>query len=293
MYKYGILFITAVILFSASLASAQQREGGRREQSQGRPTSPVTVAEASEQYHVISVVGRLQPKSRIVHYTPNSGYILEVFIEEGQHVDEGQKLFSIRRKDDVTNIYKPTVVTARISGWVSTLHIMEEDEVDAGDPAVVIIGTEGYVLDAAISDKDAFKVRIGQRVTAHTTGGATITGILVNRSQEPDYDTGLFSLTFHFPNTQRTYVGEFVTIDLPADRTKGLFVRRDLIIRRYGKYFLWTINDEEKLAARQVLLGPTYGDLVRIDEGLASGERYLALLTGREKEGDSVEVPEK
>lgn len=293
MYKYRFLFITAVILFSASFASAQQREGGRREQSQGRPTSPVTVAEVSDQYHVISVVGRLQPKSRIVHYTPNSGYILAVFVEEGRLVDEGQKLFSIRRKDDVTNIYKPTVVTARISGWVSTLHIMEEDEVDAGDPAAIIIGTEGYVLDAAISDKDAFKVRISQRVTAHTKSGTTITGILVNRSQEPDYDTGLFSLTFHFPNTQRTYVGEFVTIDLPADRTKGLFVRRDLIIRRYGKYFLWTVNDEEKLSARQVLLGPTYGELVRIDEGLASGERYLAILTGREKEGDSVEVPEK
>lgn len=293
MYKYRILFITAVILFSVSLASAQQREGGGREQSQSRPTSPVSVAEVSEQYHLISVVGRLQPKSRIVHYIPNAGYILDVSIEEGQRVDEGQKLFSIRRKEDVTNIYKPTVVTARISGWVSQVHIGEEDEVDAGDPAAVIIGTEGYVLDAAISDKDAFKVRIGQQVTSHTTGGTTITGILVNRSQEPDYDTGLFSLTFHFPNTQRTYVGEFVTIDLPADRTKGLFVRRDLIIRRYGKYFLWTVNDEEKLAARQVLLGPTYGDLVRIDEGLAAGERYLALLTGREKEGDSVEVPEK
>jgi len=293
MYKYRLLFITAVILFSVSLASAQQREGGGREQSQSRPTSPVSVAEVSEQYHLISVVGRLQPKSRIVHYIPNAGYILDVSIEEGQRVDEGQKLFSIRRKDDVTNIYKPTVVTARISGWVSQVQIQVEDEVDANDPAVVIIGTEGYVLDAGISDKDAFKVRIGQRVTAHTIGGATITGILVNRSQEPDYDTGLFSLTFHFPNSQRTYIGEFVTIDLPADRTKGLFVRRDLVIRRYGKYFLWTINDEEKLAARQVLLGPTYGDLVRIDEGLASGEKYLALLTGREKEGDSVAVPEK
>ena len=289
MKKPTLLFLTAAILCSASLLTAQQREGT----GQGRPNSPVSVAEVTEQYHMISVGGRLQPKTRIVHYTPNSGYVLDVFVQEGDLVDEGQKLFSIRRKEDVMNIYKPTVVSARIAGWVSKVYIHAEDEVETNDSAVVIIGTEGYVLDAAISDKDAFKVRIGQRVFARTNGGNRINGVLVNRSQEPDYDTGLFYLTFHFPNTQRTFIGEFVVIDLPSDRARGLFVRRDLVIRRYGKYFLWTVTDDQTLSAREVVLGPTYGDMVLIERGLAAGERYLALLTGREKEGDRVAVPEK
>jgi multidrug efflux pump subunit AcrA (membrane-fusion protein) len=285
MQKRMLPLITAAILCSGSFASAQQRAD--------RPVFSVTAAEVSEQHHVISIVGRLQPKSRIVHFTPNAGYVSKVSVEEGQFVEAGQALFTLRRKDDVTNVYKPNVVTARIAGWVSRVDVQEADEVSSDEPAVVIIGTEGYVLDAAISDKDAFKVRIGQRVSARTSGGSRITGVLVNRSQEPDYDTGLFSLTFHFPNSQRTYVGEFVTIDLPVDRDKGLFVRRDLVIRRYGKYFLWTITEENTLAARQVALGPTYGDLVRIDKGLSEGERYLAVLTGREKEGDVIGMPEK
>jgi len=287
MEKLKLPVIIAAILCLTSLTAAHQGE------AQSNTRSPVAVAENSVQFHVISVGGRLQPKSRIVHYTPNSGIVSAVSVEEGQLVESGQKLFSIKRKDDVMNSYKPTVVTARISGWVSNVEIQVEDEVEANDPAVVIIGTEGYALDVAISDKDTFKVQIGQRVSARTNGGNRITGVLVNRSQEPDYDTGLFSLSFYFPNTQRTFIGEFVVIDLPVDRAKGLFVRRDLIIRRYGKYFLWTVNEEQTLAAREVVLGPTYGDMVLIEQGLAAGERYLTVLTGREKEGDTVEVPEK
>ena len=285
MEKLKLLITITAILFSASVTAAQQGE------AQSNTRSPVAVAENSWQFHVISVGGRLQPKSRIVHYTPNSGIVSAVTVEEGELIESGQKLFSIKRKDDVMNIYKPTVVTARISGWVSQVLIQTEDEVENAQPAVVIVGTEGYVLEADISDKDAFKVRIGQRVSAHTTGGMRIIGVLVNRSQEPDYTTGLFSLTFHFPNSQLTYIGEFVIIDLPVDRSKGLFIRRDLVIRRYGKYYIWIVNDAHELEAREVILGPTYGDLVRIDHGLKTGEKYLTRLTGREKEGMKFDVP--
>jgi hypothetical protein len=45
------------------------------------------------------------------------------------------------------------------------------------------------------------------------------------------------------------------------------------------------------LVAREVALGPTYGQLVRIDRGLEAGERYLTRLTGREREGAKVSDP--
>jgi len=285
MNKYWFLSIMAFIFFSVSLVSAQQT------QSPGRTGDVVAVVKITEQFRTISVVGRLQPKSRIVHRAPNDGYVRTVAVEEGDFVEEGQELFSIKRKDDVANVFKPSVVTARISGWVSEVLIQVEDEIENAEPAVVIIGTEGYVLEASISDKDAFKVGIGQDVSAQTSAGVAIRGNLVNRSQEPDYNTGLFTLTFHFPNSQRTYVGEFVVIGLPIDRAKGLFVPRNLIVRRYGKYFIWVVNEAQELEAREVVLGPTYEDLVMIDQGLKVGEKYLTSLTGREKEGTKISVP--
>ena len=288
-WRFLFIFIAAGVLLSAGAAAAQHRD--QQGQSQDRSGSPVAVAEISEQYRAISVGGRLQPRSRIVHLTSKSGYVSAVTVVEGKLVEEGQSLFSIRRKDDVLNIYKPSVVYARISGWVSEVLIQVEDEVQEGRPAVVIIGTDGYALESNISDKDSFKVRIGQKVTALTAGGIEIIGTLVNRSKEPDYKTGLFLLTFHFSNNRRVYVGEFVVIDLPVDKVKGVFIRRDQVVRRYGKYFIWIVNGDQELEAREVLLGPTYGDLVMIDKGLETGEKYLARLTGREKEGAKINAP--
>lgn len=286
---FSNVFITSAILFLAWPLAAQQRD--QQGQSQDGPGPAVAVAQLSEQFRTISVGGRLQPKSRIVHLTPKGGYVSAVAVEEGRLIEEGQSLFSIRRKDDVLNIYKPSVVTARISGWVSEVLIQDEDEVQEGMPAVVIIGTGGYILEANISDKDSFKIRIGQKVSALTSGGNMIKGVLVSRSKEPDYKTGLFTLTFHFSNYRRVYVGEFVVVDLPVDRVEGVFVRRDQVVRRYGKYYIWVVNGDRVLEAREIVLGPVYGDLVKIDRGLEIGEKYLARLTGREKEGAKVDAP--
>jgi multidrug efflux pump subunit AcrA (membrane-fusion protein) len=254
---------------------------------------PVAAAQVSEQFHTVSVGGRLQPKNRIVHRTYNAGIIRSVAVEEGDFVEEGQELFSSGRKDDVEKRYEPFVVTARISGWVSEVLIQTDDETEDAEPAVVIIGTEGYVLEADISDKDASKVQLGQQVTARTAVGDEMRGVLSNRSQEPDYNTGLFTLTFHFSDRQPGHIGEFVIIDLPVDRATGIFVRREIVTRRYGKYFLWVVTGAQELEAREVALGPVYGDLVRIDQGLQKGDRYLTRLTGREKEGMKIDAPGK
>lgn len=317
MNMVRIATVFAVLLFTSAAPFAQAAQSSRQDQrsaastnegsgstgtrsetgaEEGQPqerssATPIAVAEVSEQYRSISVGGRLQPKNRVVHQATASGYVLSVDVREGELVNKGQKLFSID-KDELTGRYKPVVVTARIPGMISEVLIQREDEVTTGDSAITVIGMSGYSLEATVSDKDAFKVRIGQQVEGHTSSGKTIQGVLTGRSLEPDYETGLFSLTFEFPNGQSTHVGEYLIVDLPVERTVGIFVRRDLAIRRYGRYYLWIINDSNVLEAREVTLGQVFGDQVMIERGLAVGERYLARLSGREKEGMRVDASE-
>jgi len=286
-----VIFLAGVL--TAVSVSAQQG-AGRGGGTSGTGTSsesPIAIAQISRQSHTITVGGRLEPQSRIVHKISSSGYIQSVSVREGQLVQAGEELLSIKRKDDVMDLYKPVPLTARINGRVSEVLVQVEAEVNAGDPAVVILGTEGYVLKANVSDKDAFRIDIGQPVSGRTAGGTTISGVLLSRSQEPDYSTGLFELTFQFPNSQRVDVGEFVLIDLPLDRVRGLFVPRDAVVRRYGKFFLWVVSESQVLEAREVVLGPVFGELVLISDGLQPGERYLRRLTGREREGAPVDAP--
>ena len=292
--KTIIIFLVFVTVSGLHAQQSGQGRGGRPAEegdgvSGGRRELPVAAAEMTEQYRTIAAGGRLRPKTRVEHLATASGFIQSVFVREGSSVEAGDGLVSIER-DVVTGSYKPAVVTARISGIVSEVLVGERDEIREGEKAVTVIGTEEYVLEASISDKDAFKLSVGEEITGRTVDGKTITGFLTGRSPEPDYDTGLFFLIFEFPNTRATQVGEYVLVDLPVDRERGIFVNRDVLVRRYGSFFLWVVNDENKLEARDVKAGPSFGDMVKIEEGLAEGERYLTRLTGREREGMSIDA---
>jgi multidrug efflux pump subunit AcrA (membrane-fusion protein) len=278
--RRSFLLLTALVL-ALEAASAQDGRPG------GPPGTPIAAAQLSERSRAITVGGRLEPLVRVEHQTSAPGTVLSVDVAEGDSVREGQLLFSIS-KDELTGKYRPVQVTARVAGRVSKVEIRAEDEVSTGQAGVTVIGTGGYTLRATVSDKDAFKIEVGQQVRGRTPGGRELTGVLVTRSLEPDYASGLFLLTFEFPDGEKTHVGEYLLVDLPVDKARGIFVPRELVVRRYGRYYLWVVGPGGLLEAREVVPGRIFGEQVLIESGLSAGERYLTRLTGREKEGEPV-----
>jgi HlyD family secretion protein len=281
MKMLQVCLLLAALLTGPAALYAQQGPGGRPGPA---PGPPVAVAAEAERSHTISVGGRLEPLVRVEHQVTAAGTVLAVAVAEGQTVSRGQLLFSIN-KDELTGKYRPVQVTSRVDGLVASVAVQVEDEVSSGEAGVTVIGTGGYSLKATVSDKDAFKVEVGQQVAGRTPGGSELAGVLVNRSLEPDYSSGLFLLSFEFADGQKTHVGEYLLIDLPVDKARGIFVPRELVVRRYGRYYLWVVGGDNLLEAREVVLGELFGDQVLIEEGLTAGERYLARLSGREKEG--------
>ena len=256
---------------------------------QGR-RPPIQPAELSVRSHSVSVAGRLEPRSRTTHLTEAAGYIQAVMVREGQAITASQPLFSIQRTE-VGQTFKPVVTVSRVDGVVSQVLLQVNDEVKSGEAAVVVVSTDRYTLNAAVSDKDAFKVPVGQKVVGRSPDGKELSGTLTSRSQEPDYATGLFSLTFDFPRNPGASVGTMLIIELPIDQSQGIYVRRDLVVRRYGKFFLWVVGPGNVLESREVRLGEVYGEEVRIAAGLTVGERYLTRLTGRERAGAALGAP--
>ncbi|MFW5828026.1 MAG: efflux RND transporter periplasmic adaptor subunit, partial [Alkalispirochaeta sp.] len=176
----------------------------------------------------------------------------------------------------------------RVSGRIAEISVRREQEVQPGQRAVVILGTDGFVVETVVSDKDAFRVTEGQQVTARTTTGEAVTARLASRSLEPDYETGLYELTFEVPPTTAMRLGEYLVIELPVDRVRGVFVPREAVVRRLGADVVWTVSDNNELTAQPVTLGAVFDDLVHVSEGLTEGVRYIAAPTGRERDGQSV-----
>ena len=129
---------------------------------------------------------------------------------------------------------------------------------------------------------------IGDTVTGKAVGGESLSGKLVARSPEPDYRTGLYTLTFRFPNVASAYLGQFVAIELPVGATSGIFIPQSVLVRRYGRYFVWTVTPENTLRTIPVTPGPVFGSVVLIKEGLDEGDSFLTRVSGREREGDPV-----
>ena len=130
-------------------------------------------------------------------------------------------------------------------------------------------------------------------MTGQIAGGRTLNGVLASRSPEPDYGTGLYTLTFLFPNIDPANLGRFVAVELPVDVVRGIFISQSSLVRRYGRYFVWEVGDDSTIKTVSVVNGPMYGDSVLIKEGLTVGDRFVLRPTGREKEGDSIEVAER
>jgi multidrug efflux pump subunit AcrA (membrane-fusion protein) len=213
--------------------------------------------------------------------------VRQIMVREGQAIEEGAPLFSIER-NEVGRTFKPVVVEARVRGVVSEVLVELTKEVKTGDEGVVVVATDSYSLEARISDKDAFKVAIGQRVMGRSPDGARFAGTLTTRSQEPDYQTGLFALTFEFPRAPGASIGTMLIVELPTDTKRGVFVNRDVLVRRYGKFYIWVVTPDNVLEAREVAVGPVYGEQIQVERGLAVGERYLSRINGREKAGAPV-----
>lgn len=255
--------------------------------------SPVATAALETRSHVISVAGRLRPRSRIEHSIPTAGFIDEIRAQEGDRIQAGDTLVTVRRRDDALELYEPSPVMSRVTGRITEISVQEEQEVQAGERAAVILGTDGFLVEAVVSDKDAFRVTVGQSVPARTAEGTTLTATVASRSQEPDYETGLYDLVFEIAPTDEVRLGAFLVIELPIDRVEGVFVPRDAIVRRFGRDTVWTVTEDNELAAQPVELGAAFDDLVHVREGLNEGTRYIAAPTGDERDGRSLRTEQR
>ncbi len=281
----GFLFLAAALWAQFGGFGPGRGEGGGDRTIAANAVGPV---QTSQRVFTTTVSGRLQPANSVDHSSSVAGIVSDVSVSVGQRVAAGDALYTIKRADGSGN-YAPAVVTARVAGLVSTVSVRPNKEVRSGEVGVTIIDTAYYLMRAFISDKDVLSIRVGRAVEGRNVDGTTVKGVLEARSPEPDYQTGLFSLTFRFDGTSSTFPGEFISVDLPVETLQGIFIPQNLLFRRYGRYYVWVVGPETTLNAREVTAGRSSGNDIQITAGLKPGDIILLRRQGNEQEGMKVE----
>lgn len=254
----------------------------------------VAVAAVQEKQIYSSVAGRLRPVHSIAHTAPSAGTVMEVHVVLGQRVRKDSPLYTITR-DSSTGSYAPVIVRARIGGVVSAVSVSLYNEIRSGENGVTIIDPSYLQLDVFLSDKDVHALRPGMQIEAVNAREQRIPGRLVSISPEPDYQSGLYRLHFEFIlGTQEAalnWTGQFVRVDIPVETVDGIFIPQDLLVRRYGQYYIWTVSDEDTLRLTRIQTGISIDDYILVSTGLREGTRYLRQTSGRETEGMPLPQP--
>ena len=194
-------------------------------------------------------------------------------------------------------------ITAPAGGRLGLRQVDPGNIVRAGDANGLVVITQLQPITAIFSiPEDSLppvmkKVVAGEQlqVTAFDRAGKVqlATGTLLTVDNQIDPATGTVKLKAQFANDDLSlFPNQFVNVRLLVDVKKGATVISSAAVQRGTPgTFVYTVNPETKVVSvRRVRLGPTQGETVSIEEGLAPGT--LVVVDGADKlrEGAVVEM---
>ncbi|MCK9260680.1 MAG: MdtA/MuxA family multidrug efflux RND transporter periplasmic adaptor subunit [Azoarcus sp.] len=195
-----------------------------------------------------------------------------------------------------------TRVTAPASGRLGLRQVDAGNLVNAQDSAGLVVITQTQPIHAVFSlPADSLapvlprlhgKERLG--VEAWSRDGRTrlAEGFVLSVDNQIDVSTGSLKLKAEFANQDNSlFPNQFINIRLKADqRNDSILVHTAAIQRNAQGAFVFVIDAEQRVQARQIRLGPAQGELVVVEDGLAAGERLVLDGADRLREGSRVDV---
>jgi len=244
-----------------------------------------TVATPGKAGRVVTVGGRLSPVLKINHTVPVSGYIETLLVKVGDRVKEGQPLIKITR-NVAGETFLPVFIESRISGIVSEINVLKKQEVNSGTSAITILDNSSFLLVTSLSDRDSQSIRYlgNMPVVGVNTEEKYFNGRILYVSQEPDYNTGLFTLNIQFPYQKGLFLGMVLFVDIEVQKSEGISVPNSAIFKENGKNYLWKLGKDNKLILSEIVVDKVTTTTVIIQSGLSIGERYINNISGNEKE---------
>lgn len=185
--------------------------------------------------------------------------------------------------------YEKTLVRTPISGVVNVLNLKAGDHTGPSELAAVVANNNALEITAHVNESESDRLSIGQEVLIK----GNITGSITNISPAIDALTGKVEIKVQTESTELKN-GDTVSITITqserADETvtdiilpiTALKVETDRIV-------VFTVDENNKLIAHEVVEGPLVGSNIIIKEGVTSDMRIVVDARGL-NEGDQVEV---
>ncbi len=239
-----------------------------------------------DSFDTIQYGARLEPNFIYEYFAPITGIVDTIFVAEGNFVNAGAQILSIRRRNQ-SESFQPVIVTANVSGVITDLTVRRSSEVVERNAIFSIADISRYKMNLLISDKDIPLLRVND--TVYIKDGDRITGRITNISMLPDMRTGLFNVEVSFSRSPSLFSGKFVLVEMRVNPFSGIMINNSRVIRKFGKTFVFVYLDG-KVQMREIAIDRVIGEDAIVSSGLSQGESIVTWFSKRLNDGDQVVI---
>ena len=183
-----------------------------------------------------------------------------------------------------------TVVRAPVAGVVSARSVQPGQVVGAGTELLRLIRDGRLEWRAELAEGDLLRVDAGTPVRVEAPGSGMVEGTVRTVSPGLDAQSRTGTVYVDLPEPGALRAGMFAQGRLALGRAQALLIPGDAVVRRDGRAYVFTVDDEGRVRERGVATGGAHGDLVEIRDGLAQDDRVVARGAGFLGDGDLVRV---
>jgi RND family efflux transporter MFP subunit len=211
---------------------------------------------------------------------------IKTLYEEGavalQMYEQAQTAFNMAREayaaasDAIGN----AVVTAPISGHVTSVNVSVGGLVSQASPAVTISNIDRLEINTGLSENMINKVKIGDKVEVRVKSvseDSAFDGTVTALAPAPATGSLTYPIviTLESPD-EAVKPGMFAEVVIAADRAAGvLAVPSNAVFIRAGRQMVISLDDADKVVLNDVITGVDNGEFIEIKSGLQEGDRVV------------------
>ncbi|WP_101925415.1 MULTISPECIES: efflux RND transporter periplasmic adaptor subunit [Luteimonas] len=182
-----------------------------------------------------------------------------------------------------------TVVRAPVAGVVSARSVQPGQVVGAGGELLRLIRDGRLEWRAELAEADLLLVAPGALVQVDTPAGP-VAGQVRRVSPSLDAQSRTATIYVDLPAPGPLRAGMFAQGRITLGRADALLIPLDAVVRRDGRAYVFTVEDDHRVRERGVAVGATHGGQIELPDGLTTDDRVVARGAGFLGDGDLVRV---
>lgn len=223
----------------------------------------------------LKVFGKIAKDTEEHSYvTAEEGVIEKIHVDLGATVEKGKPLLTIRKPDGASQD-----ILAEIPGVILAVYVKRGDHVDRLKSLMSIVNIDKLRVTVDVYEKDIGFVEIGQKAQIESIGfpGKKFSGEVVYISPQVEEESQAIKVRINVDNSEHLLrLGMFVSAELiyGSDK-KVLAVPQSAVQELNGEDIVFIMEDKNKFALRDVILGQSFGGYVEVKNGVQEEENIV------------------